>query len=62
MTNTFTDRDLRQQVIESLAGDEAEYNIPAIVDAIQREYGTVDTGTIECEDYWRIVVEHSLSL
>ena len=55
MTSTFTDRDLRRQVIESLAGDEAEYNICAIVDAIQAKYGTVRIDAIEREEYWNIV-------
>jgi hypothetical protein len=60
MEGTFTDRDLRRQVIESLTGDEASYNVDMIVNAIQCEYGTVDINMIGSVSYWGIVEDCKL--
>lgn len=57
---TFTDRDLRMQVTHSLTGQADEYDVQAIVDEIQRKYGTVSIATIPGDDYSAILERFAL--
>lgn len=52
----ITDRDMREQVLATLDGFHPEdYNVEAIVEEIQRVYGTVSVESIEDGAYWEIV-------
>jgi hypothetical protein len=55
---TTTDRDMRDQVIRALDGCEAEFDVPWIVDVLQRQFGTVPIDSIPAEDFWEIVRVH----
>jgi hypothetical protein len=54
-----TDRDMREQVIATLDGDDTEHNVDAIVAEIQRTYGTVDISAVPHVRYWDIVARHA---
>lgn len=56
----FTDRDLKDQIIESLGGEDAEYSVQGICDEIQRKFGTVGLERIPGDKYWDIVQRHHL--
>lgn len=56
--STFTDRDMREQVTASLAGTDGYYNVHAIVDELQVNFGTVPIENIPGADYWDIVRRH----
>lgn len=58
MGDTFTDRDLRDEVTQSLADDALGFDIQAIVDEIQATYGTRSIETLSHDEYWDIVVKH----
>jgi len=53
-----TDADLRTQVEHALGFDADEYNVPAIVDDIQHEFGTMNIDTIPADRFWGIVANH----
>lgn len=55
---TFTDHDMRDQVIRTLDGLHTEYDVQGIVDTLQKAYGTVDIVTIPSADYWCVVSEN----
>lgn len=55
---TFTDRDMRTQVVDTLPGLESDYDVNAIVDELQLKYGTVLIDTIPSGDYWAVVSRH----
>lgn len=55
------DHDMRNQVTATIAGHEADYDIPGIVDEIQASYGTVDIHTVDGAVYWKIVDRHDIS-
>jgi hypothetical protein len=56
----FTERDMRDQIHETLGGEDANFNITDIADEIQRTYGTVDVNTIPVSEYWAIVERHCI--
>lgn len=53
-----TDHDMRDQVAESLGSEGADLDVHAIVDELQRKYGTVHIDTIDHDEYWAIVMKH----
>ncbi len=55
---TFTDHDLRDQVIASLDGREDDFDVPGIVDEVQSAYGTVHIDKVPHAIYWGIVERH----
>lgn len=55
-----TDSDMRNQVCETLGAESADFDVTAIVDDIQRAYGTVDVGTIPSDAFWTIVERHAI--
>ena len=57
----ITDHDMRNQVAETLGSEGADFDVPAIVDELQREYGTVHIDTIEHDAFWAIVAKHDTS-
>lgn len=56
----FTDHDMRDQIHEALGEEDANFNITAIVDEIQRTYGTVDIDTIPASEFWPLVDRHGI--
>lgn len=54
----ITDADMRTQVEHALGFDVEEYNVPAIVDDIQHEFGTVDIDGVPAARFWEIVAKH----
>lgn len=61
MSDTVTDHDMRDQVAETLGADGSDFDVPAIVNELQSEYGTVHIDTIEHDAYWAIVMKHDRS-
>lgn len=61
MSNTFTDADMRTQVAAALVPYSDDYDVPAIVDAIQAEFGTVNIDTIPQGRFYEIVSDHDTS-
>ncbi len=59
---TFTDRDLREQVIASLDGAADDFDVQGIVDEIQSAYGTVPIEDVPHAIYWGIVERHDNTL
>jgi hypothetical protein len=55
---TITDADIAAQVVTSLDGREACYDVPAIVCRIQERYGLVDIDTIDPRECWDLVARH----
>lgn len=53
----ITDRDMREQ-ITTIIGSEIYYDVNAIVDQIQKEYGTVDVNIIPSGALYDIIVNH----
>lgn len=58
MPETFTDHDMRDQVTRTLGDEAGDYDVPAIVDELQAQHGTVDIETIAAPDYWTVVLRH----
>lgn len=56
--STFTDRDMREQVATSLGADASDHTVPAIVDELQANFGTVPIDDIPDADYWSTVRRH----
>lgn len=56
----ITDSDMREQVKTALGPFVEEYDVNAIVDEIQRYYGTVDVGQVDDVEFWRVVAGHAL--
>ena len=54
----MTDMDMREQVIQALDAQGDEYDVQAIVDEIQRRYGTVDIDHVGPDEFWEIVSEN----
>lgn len=50
--------DMRDQVSEALGDLVCEYDVPAIVEALQAEHGTVDVDTIPHDAFWSAVMDH----
>lgn len=61
MGETFTDQDLREQVIASLGADAGDFDVQGIVDEIQAAYGTVPIDAVPYIIYWGIVERHPTS-
>lgn len=59
MGNTFTDRDLREEVTESLGTDVADFDVDAIVDELQATFGTRSIETLAHAEYWGVVEKHA---
>lgn len=55
---TFTDRDMREQVIRALGIDAVNFHIEGIVDELQRKFGTVEIDHIDSGLFWEIVQKH----
>lgn len=60
MPKTVTDRDMRDQVHEALGAEDACFNITAIVNDLQRDFGTVAVDSIPAEPFWEIVNRHPI--
>lgn len=61
MGDTFTDRDLREQVTASLGSDAAGFDVQGIVEEIQNAYDTVPIEEVPHAMYWGIVERHAKS-
>lgn len=55
----MTDEDLRNQVIETLSGEESDFNVSGIVAEFIDRYGVVSVDTIDGEQYWSVVNENA---
>lgn len=53
-----TDEYMRVQVEHALGFDVDEYDVPAIIDDIQHEFGTMNIDTIPADRFWGIVANH----
>jgi len=58
MSKLITDRDMREQVCQTLGDEAACFNVTAIAGEIQRTYGTVDIDEVPGEKFWEIVNRH----
>lgn len=60
MGNIITDRDMREQVTDSLTPYADDYDVNAIVDDIQALHGTININRWpgDIESYWEIVQKH----
>lgn len=58
MPKTITARNMWDQVYEALGDENPNFDITAIVDDLQREFGTVDVNLIPSEPFWEIVSRH----
>lgn len=56
---TITDRDMLDQVQQATDASEGDYDNDAIVRELIQTYGRVDTGTIEHDEFWAIVLRHA---
>lgn len=54
-----TDRDMLAGVVNALGDDVVEFDTKAIVDDLQKRYGTVDIDTIDPAAFWDIVSRHT---
>lgn len=54
-TNQYTDVDMREQVTASLAAYADEFDVPAIVAELRRQFGAVHIDSIASDTYWDIV-------
>jgi hypothetical protein len=55
----ITDRDMRDQVREVLGADVEDFDVEAIVDHIQRDFGTVHIEKVPDGRFWAIVRHHT---
>ena len=58
----ITYNDIAVQVIESLTDHVDDFNIDGIVRDIIDQYGLVDIGTIDEDEYWGLVEKHDYAL
>lgn len=57
----ITDTDMREQVTRAIEEDSpGNYDIPAIVDEIRREHGTVHIDDVPDARFWEIVEKHAV--
>lgn len=56
--NTFTDRDMGFEVASTLGAEIRHYNVEAIVDELQANFGTVPIDDIPDAEYWDTVRRH----
>lgn len=56
----ITDADMRDQITRAVEGYADSYDIPAIVDEIQREHGTSDIDDVPDARFWAIVEKHEI--
>jgi len=54
----ITDADMRTQVEHALGFDVDGYDVAAIVDTIQREFGTINIDDVPAVRFWEIVADH----
>lgn len=56
-TKTVTDRDVRTQIIASLAGRESEFDVDLLVDSFISRWGCIDMDSVpeDIEAYWGLV-------
>ncbi len=59
MGNTFTKRDMTEQVIVTLDGIADEYDVSGIVDDLVDSYGVTDVNSIPSVAYWDIVADRA---
>lgn len=64
MGSIVTSTDMTEYVKRTLEGveDASDFDVPAIVDHLQREYGTVDLDEVPDEAYWKIVSQHDKAI
>ena len=55
----ITYRDMRDQVQTATDASEGDCDVDAIVETLQSIYGTVDIDTIDAEEFWIVVMNHS---
>lgn len=60
MPKLITDHTMREQVYEALGNEAVNFDVTAIVDEIQRTYGTVDIDTIDAAEFWPLVDRHGI--
>lgn len=58
MPKTITDRDMYDQVYETLGDENPNFSITGIVNAIQARYGTVHVDKVPSDVFWEIVQRH----
>lgn len=58
MGDTFTEDDMRSQIIGSLGGDTSRHDVPAILAEIQSAYGTVPIEEVPAMLYWNVIERH----
>lgn len=58
---TINSRDIKDQVIEALAGDEDDYDLDEIVADLIQRFGRVHVGTMPSREFWDIVADHDIS-
>lgn len=51
----ITDQDMRDQVAVALGADSGDFDVSAITDRLQEQFGTVDIDTIEDGAFWATV-------
>lgn len=64
MPQTITDRDMREQVTQSVIsepGGVSDFDVNAIVETLQERYGLVHIDEIPSDIYWDIVQQHDTS-
>jgi hypothetical protein len=53
-----TDRDVREQIINTLGDGATEYDVDGLVDGFIARYGCVDISATPALKYWELVIEH----
>lgn len=59
MSNTVTDRDMRDHVTYSLGPDAGDFDIDAIVRDFIQAHGTVNLNEVPSADYWGTIRKHA---
>ena len=56
----ITDWDMKTQVIAALDGQDAEFDVDAIVGDILARYGLIDLEELDHDVFWGIVAAHAI--
>lgn len=59
--STFTDRDMRDQLMRALDGDARDFDVPRLLDDLIERFGVCDIDDIPSESFWRVVAAHDVS-
>ena len=60
MVKLITDRDMKNQIADTLGSEGADFDIDGIFAEIHRVHGLIDIDGLDSSEFWAIVERHDL--